>query len=121
MNRRTIIFLIPGLIIAAAVAIFFFTNNPEEGPRQAINLNDPNVIAISEGTEGDIHSLEIGVGFVGSDSRAGISIFDNNQTDAGVVEHEVGIGSSIPMPTYFIIVLDIDYGASTVTLEVLPN
>lgn len=88
--------------------------------RPAINFADPNVIAISEGTEGGVHSLEIGVGYVGPE-RAELSIYDMGRPEQGVQGESVVVGSSVSLDSYFLIVLDIDGAERTVVLEVLPD
>ncbi len=111
------------IIIVAAILLFlsflFFRNSAS--PTVSYDPNDPNVIGITEGTEGSFEELEIGILFVES-GGVGLSIYSTGtETFApdpadGMME----VGDTIIFAGYRIELVDAQVSASNAVFQVHP-
>ncbi len=119
MNKTTRIWvwaIIIGVVLILAASLLFLGNNTP--PSATINLNDPNIIGITQGTEGSYEALEIGVTFVDAGS-AGVSLYSST-TGELAQNFSIDEGNVITYAGYEIELLDSQESENTAFFQVHP-
>lgn len=115
MNRRWI-WAILGVLLFVAI-FFVFVRPTTHVPTADYDPLDPAIIQITQGTEAEIETLEIGLQFVDTQS-AGAQIFDTatNETTSIVL----GVGQQATVLGYSLTLIDTLPGTDTAIYRVLP-
>ena len=93
------------LLALTILGILFFASNATPPSAIPYSLDEPDVIAITEGTQGEINGVEIGVTFV-DNSSAGISFAEAGDIDATAQNAVLEEQESINSGSYNILLLD---------------
>ena len=115
MNRRWILILL-GILLFVAV-FFLFVSPTSNFPTADYDPLDPAIIQITQGTEGEIETLEIGLQFVDAQS-AGAQIFDSATGEATSII--LGVEQQTDVFGYTITLIDALPGSETAVYRVLP-
>ena len=118
-QTKKIWIIIAVLVLLSVVTLLFFTIN-QPPPANEFSLNDPSIIAITEGAQGEINGLEIGVTFVDSNS-AGISIVEAGNTEAAAQNSILEEQESISFGNQTVSLLDAVPNERSAILQVQEN
>ncbi len=102
MKARVWIWIVVGVVLIL-FGYLFFQGSP--APSESYELSAPDTIAITQGTEGSINGLEIGVTFVDRTS-AGVSVYDTNESANKTQQAVLEIGESIVVGGHELRLLD---------------
>lgn len=106
------------IIGVALMLVSFLLFRNSASPAVNYDLNDPNIIGITQGTEGSFEELEIGVLFV-EPGGAGVSIY-SRVTDTWARNLSIDVGDPVEVSGYQIELVDTQISASTAFFRILP-
>lgn len=108
--------IIIGIVLILAGSLLFLGNNAP--PPATFDLSNPNIIGITQGTEGSFEALEIGVTFVDADS-AGVSLYSTT-TGEPAQNFAIDVGDSVDYAGYAIELLDTQSATDSAVLQIQP-
>ena len=119
-KNRTVWIIVIVLAVIGILAFLFLGNNLLD-PEPEFILEDPNMMEITQGTQGELNGLEIGVLFVDSTS-AGLSVAEAGNVDALAQTLTLEVGERARFgDTYTVRLVDVLLRENTAVVHVLED